>query len=123
MTSTEEITIEMEWLPPEILRGNSRAHWRTKAKAVRNARELGWFEGLRLVHDGIKMQGPIGMHIVAHNARAIDLDNILIGYKPVIDGFADSYLIDNDRNIKKMCIELINSKHSKSVITIYSLNS
>lgn len=123
MKRTKKISVELPWIPGEILRGNSRAHWRSKSKAVREARAMGRREGWRLVSAGIRVLGPIGLRVVVYHAKSIDLDNLLIGYKPIIDGLADSYLIDDDRNIKRMAIELRNSKESKSVITIYALNS
>ena len=123
VNKVKQISISLDWIPPAILRGNSRAHYHRKAKAVRYARLLGESKARNFVKDWIKIQGKIGVEINVFHQRNIDLDNLLIGFKPIIDGFVDSGLIDDDRNIKEMLIKLNRDKQSKSVITIISLGS
>ena len=120
MKKVNKILLELDWVPPAVLRGNSRAGWRAKSREVRLARDLGRALGFRALPSG-RISGNISVEVLAYYPRSIDLDNLLIGYKPFFDGLADSRLIDNDRNIKKMSIRLFNNKESCSSITIISM--
>ena len=102
MNDTKQISLALRWVPPAELRGNSRAHWRRRAAAIRTAREIGQQHGHRALAQGPPIRGAIEVRFEVFYKNNIDLDNLLIGYKPIIDGLADSGAIDDDRNIKKM---------------------
>lgn len=123
MNNAKQISIALRWVPPAAIRGNSRAHWRKRAAEVRIARQIGQQKGNLLLANNNKLSGEIGLRLEVFHKSIIDLDNLLIGYKPIIDGFVDSGLIDDDRNIKKMSIKLNKCKESMSVIIIYPYNS
>ena len=122
MKNSEKIVLELFWIPPAILRGNSRGHWRARAAATRDARRIGRVNSRRLQLQGYRIEGPIQVKIESFYKNKIDLDNLLIGYKPIIDGIADTGIIDDDRNIKEISIKLNKSKAQRSVITILPID-
>ena len=80
---SEPIVIELDWIPPAEVRGNSRAHW---AKRYR-------------VTDSMRMSGEVRTRAIRpmdasrlrvtfnfKHWRKIDLDNLAIGMKAFIDG-------------------------------------
>ena len=84
-------------LPPPELRGNSRAHWRTKARAAAREREEG-YASARDRYVGYKGK-PIEngeLRIAIHHWRPFDLDNMHVGLKPFIDGLVDGGVFKDD---------------------------
>jgi len=94
-----EIRIIIDWLPPAGVRGNSRAHWRGKAKAARDLRESGYIRGWEWrSRGGRALVGELALLIRARvkGGKRIDGDNLLIGFKAFIDGLSDSGAIPDD---------------------------
>ena len=102
--STQALTIVLYDVPPAEIRGNSRAHFRTVRSINRQRREIAKMLTLdRMQETGIKSLKPrvlVSYHF--YNTREIDLDNLIIGMKPTLDGIVDSGLIEDDKpsNVK-----------------------
>ena len=109
-----DIKVVCPGIPPKGLRGNSRLHYMAKSSIAKEQRELGAQAGLKAiaVNSGSMLFDislpirPQSISIIATCRRAIDGDNLLIGYKPFIDGLSDAGLITDDRHIKHWKIEI-----------------
>lgn len=118
------LLIQTDWVPEPVLRGNSRVGWRGKAKPLRIARNVGYAEGLqwlsqnRNYESGLREQA-IGLLIVADVNRRVDSDNLLIGYKPFIDGLADAQIIPDDRHIEQIAIRVRVNGIERSTLFFY----
>ncbi len=81
---SEPIVIELGYIPPAEVRGNSRAHWRKKHHTAQLLKQSGvehaWGDSFVLDDKKVKVTFQF-----SHN-RKIDLDNLAIGMKPFIDG-------------------------------------
>ena len=117
-----KIKIPLDWFPPAELRGNSRANRHKKADIFRQAKNLAMAQSVAIIKNNepcaLPIYGSLAAHIDAYYPRSIDLDNLLIGYKPIFDGFEAGGLFLNDRFIKKLSIELHSSREKRSVITL-----
>ena len=92
---SEPIVIELGWIPPKELRGNSRAHWRAKLTPKNELNLSGHDHGYIAKGNGIFPRARITFAF--HHWRKIDLDNLTIGMKPWVDGLVDSEMfIDDD---------------------------
>ena len=113
---------DMEWVPPEQVRGNSRAHWRTKARRVQEMRESGLAHGLEVISaSGDTMwplRGNLSLSVKATVKRWMDGDNLLIGYKGFIDGLADAGVLMDDKQISFWGINVEVGKDERSVIVL-----
>lgn len=94
MTTTPR-TLRLEYsLPDAVLRGNSRAHWAKRHRAAKKMRDDAALLG---IHDGftfMALKARVTYHF--HHWRLIDLDNLVIGCKPFLDGLQDSAVIPED---------------------------
>ena len=81
----------LPWVPPESLRGNSRAHHMAKYHAAFRMRD----DALALTKEvGHPKVGPFQKAKITftfHHDRKIDADNLAIGMKSFVDG----YLVDS----------------------------
>ena len=118
----KKIEIPLDWFPPAELRGNSRANRYKKAKLFLSAKSLAMAQSVLIIKNNeshaLTICGSLAAHIDAYYPRSIDLDNLLIGYKPIFDGFEAGGLLLNDRFIKKLSIELHKNEEKRSVITL-----
>lgn len=109
-------------IPPAGVRGNSRKHHMQKAIDVRAEREFGVLIGLQML---AKCPGhafplsPYAIEIVADTVRPIDGDNLMIGYKPFIDGLVEAGVIVDDRHIKRWSIEVAHGSFEMTQIKIH----
>ena len=126
--STQALTIVLYDVPPAEIRGNSRAHFRTVRSINRQRREIAKLLTLdRMQETGIKSLKPrvlVSYHF--YNTREIDLDNLIIGMKPTLDGIVDSGLIEDDKtsNVKLAAeFSLCKKGEKKTIITIKEINN
>lgn len=117
------LSIVLYDVPPPEIRGNSRAHFRTVRSVNRQRRETAKYLSLDAMEEtGIKSLKPrvlVSYHFF--NTREIDLDNLIIGMKPTLDGIVDSNLIDDDKpsNVKLEAeFTLCKKGERKTIITI-----
>lgn len=123
-----ELVIVLFDVPPAEIRGNSRAHFRTVRSINRQRREIAKMLTLdRMQETGIKSLKPrvlVSYHF--YNTREIDLDNLIIGMKPTLDGIVDSGLIEDDKpsNVKLAAeFSLCKKGEKKTIITIKEINN
>lgn len=103
------VSISIDWIPPAKLRGNHSGHWRSKQQDKKAARDLGYALGLEFKHKypiHQKVINDYSVSITAATPRPIDGDNLMIGYKPLIDGLVHSGVIPDDKHIKHWSITL-----------------
>ena len=89
----------VNWIPPSSLRGNSRgSHWKQSAEDKKVMRRSGYDHGIAwLAKPGnARLIPPLHVEIVYRNPRAIDGDNLLIGYKSFIDGLIEAGVLIDD---------------------------
>ena len=120
---SKTLSIVLYDVPPPEIRGNSRAHFRTMRSVNRQRRETARYLALDAMEEtGIKSLKPrvlVSYHFF--NTREIDLDNLIIGMKPTLDGIVDSNLIDDDKpsNVKLEAeFTLCKKGERKTIITI-----
>lgn len=120
---SKTLSIVLYDVPPPEIRGNSRAHFRTMRSVNRQRRETAKYLALDAMEEtGIKSLKPrvlVSYHFF--NTREIDLDNLIIGMKPTLDGIVDSNLIDDDKpsNVKLEAeFTLCKKGERKTIITI-----
>ena len=123
-----ELVIVLFDVPPAEIRGNSRAHFRTVRSINRQRREIAKLLTLdRMQETGIKSLKPrvlVSYHF--YNTREIDLDNLIIGMKPTLDGIVDSGLIEDDKpsNVKLAAeFSLCKKGEKKTIIKIKEINN
>ena len=123
-----ELVIVLFDVPPAEIRGNSRAHFRTVRCINRQRREIAKLLTLeRMQETGIKSLKPrvlVSYHF--YNTREIDLDNLIIGMKPTLDGIVDSGLIEDDKpsNLKLAAeFSLCKKGEKKTIIKIKEINN
>ena len=126
--STQALTIVLYDVPPAEIRGNSRAHFSTVRSINRQRREIAKLLTLdRMQETGIKSLKPrvlVSYHF--YNTREIDLDNLIIGMKPTLDGIVDSGLIEDDKpsNVKLAAeFSLCKKGEKKTIIKIKEINN
>ena len=110
------VRIEIAYLPPECLRGNSREHWGPKSGWTKLMRESGYWHGKEAIqHHGLDepIDELLALVIDAWTPNAIDYDNLLIGFKPFVDGLGvgtkrdpGAGLISDDRLIRRATIRM-----------------
>ena len=101
------VAIDMEWIPPASLRGNSRQNRHQRARLNREVRDKFQQYAEEMLNDGeIEPLKDTDLHleIVVWTARSIDLDNMLIGYKPVMDGLQKAGVLVDDKRIASIHI-------------------
>ena len=120
---SKTLSIVLYDVPPPEIRGNSRAQFRTMRSVNRQRRETARYLALDAMEEtGIKSLKPrvlVSYHFF--NTREIDLDNLIIGMKPTLDGIVDSNLIDDDKpsNVKLEAeFTLCKKGERKTIITI-----
>ena len=120
---SKTLSIVLYDVPPPEIRGNSRAHFRTMRSVNRQRRETARYLAFDAMEEtGIKSLKPrvlVSYHFF--NTREIDLDNLIIGMKPTLDGIVDSNLIDDDKpsNVKLEAeFTLCKKVERKTIITI-----
>ena len=89
---TEPIVIELEYIPPAEVRGNSRAHWAMKAQKAKELSLSGWVR--RFNEPGL--DGQVRITFAFYHWRKIDLDNLAIGMKSFVDGLIRGGLMLDD---------------------------
>lgn len=97
------VTINWPMLPPSILRGNGRGHWRVKARKIAEVRTSGGWSAV-VALDGRK-DLPLrfeaaDVHYTFFTSRpdATDDTNFQIGMKPFLDGLRDAQVVVDDQN-------------------------
>lgn len=86
-------------LPPYVLSGHAKGHWRGKAEATRKMRHHAHMEAtrLRLLHETRTMTlAIVSMQFYLSSRRRRDALNLANGCKPYIDGVVDAGIIDDD---------------------------
>ena len=93
---SRQVRIELGFLPPEELRGNSRAHWAVKARRAKDMRQSGMWHGRHNCMD-LHHLPKVSIKYTFHNYRNIDLDNLVIGMKNWADGcLVDGEVVESD---------------------------
>ena len=89
-----KITLEFPYQPPPELRGNSRAHWSKRNRAVKALREATYARFLGIcVNEMAEGEGcalvPWPRARITYTSywcgKPIDEDNLIIGCKPILD--------------------------------------
>ena len=112
--------LELGFIPPAAVRGNSRSARQAKAKTVRSLRRSGYDHAREWLANNAPLRPPYRVEYHAYTKRRIDADNLLIGYKPILDGIADSGAITDDGFVRHMSIETHpGHKQERSTIRIY----
>ena len=119
-------TIELDWIPHQSLRGNTRTD-RRKATTERTlARQSGKDHGTYLIaSEGIlePLESFEMSYEVWHNRTTIDLDNLLFGYKAFCDGLQDAgfFKSDSARHLRHLSIRWggrVKKGESRTVVEI-----
>ena len=114
----------LDYIPPAQARGNARGHWSKRATAIADLRESGFVHGLEYLNaGGSPIDPPYSVRIAATVRRRIDIDNLLIGYKPFIDGLQDARVIRDDVDILRLSIETERGKTERSTVTIETIKA
>ena len=103
------LKITVGWLPPAIVRGNTRKHGFARAGKVAEIRASGYAHGLEYLADGgSPLAAPYAaeVRVFVKGRRRIDADNLLVGYKAFWDGLEDANAIGNDKDIEDMRIRV-----------------
>ena len=85
MKPDDAVTIELPWIPPKEVRGNSRAHYYIKGDVTQ------WMKSevvIRAHNQGVVESLPAGKVMISyefHHWRNIDLDNLVTGCKAIQD--------------------------------------
>ena len=126
--NTHKLIIVLYDVPPAEIRGNSRAHFRTVRSINRQRRETAKFLTLSEMQEAkimsLKPRVLVSYHF--YNTREIDLDNLIIGMKPTLDGIVDSGVIEDDKpsNVKLAAeFSLCKKGEKKTIITIEEIPS
>lgn len=120
------------WIPPENVRGNSRAHWGARSRGARQLLESGLAHGLelrQLTPDAYPMLGPLAIEYRVTARRKVDFDNLHVGYKHWLDGLqlelpgrkprrAGAGIIEDDRQFVKSTIITREGNRDETIITI-----
>ena len=84
-------TIELGYIPPASVRGNSRAHHMVKWRDNRKMRESGFWHASLMDIGQVK---HLTLTFDWHHWRKIDLDNLSM--KGFVDGIVDAGVVEND---------------------------
>ena len=100
---TRSLTIEWPLLPPPVLRGNGRGHWRRKAAQTAAVRESGMWSAVKVISyrtDLPLLFETADIHCTFYTTRpdACDGVNFQFGMKAFIDGLRDAQVIVDDQN-------------------------
>ena len=119
---SKQARIDVDWIPPASLRGNALASHRTRRYSDKKLlRESGLAHGLELRQNAdacFPLTGRLRLLIQATVKRRIDGDNLLVGYKPLVDGLADAGVIRDDADIWEWTIRVDVGREERTVLTI-----
>ena len=88
-------TIELGYIPPASVRGNSRAHHIVKWRDSQKLRDSGFWHGcVELIDMG--QVDHITLTFEFHHNRLVDHDNLAIGMKPWVDGLVEAGIVLDD---------------------------
>jgi len=95
---TRVFEIELGWIPPAEVRGNSRTHWRAKAAKIKELRQSGFDHMFHLQVENNILRKFEQVRITYHftHNRWIDIDNIAFGMKAFVDGMVDAEAVQDD---------------------------
>ena len=117
----EPVVIELGNIPPAEIRGNSRAHRNKKSKAVKDWRKSGYWHGLIELLEW-RVVPRVSLQFAFHHWRKVDLDNLLIGMKPWIDGMVDAEVVQDDTPehviLEAPTFHCCKKGQSKTVVTV-----
>lgn len=108
------IHMELGWIPPAKLRGNSRGNNSRQGAAARTAvtrkyRKLGLQAGKTMLNDGVKplTETNLSMYVRVQRKdnRGYDLLNFVFGYKAFEDGLVESGILPDDRHVVRIIAE------------------
>ena len=124
-------TIELDWIPPRELRGNSRTDRRAATTERVRVRQSGKDHGVFLIaSEGIlePLESFEMSYEVWHNRTTIDLDNLLFGYKAFCDGLQDAgfFKSDSARHLRHLSIRWggrVKKDESRTVVEIVDLDN
>lgn len=95
--------------PPMVLRPNGRAHWATKARAVKKARQNAHLQVLGMLPRGERFTPRAYALEWFYRGACPDADNCLAACKAYLDGAADAFGV-NDRTLECRGIMRVNDK-------------
>ena len=118
-------TIELGWIPPGVLRGNMRGSYRGREKARTAMKEAGKHNGMELGLDAPLEQCEVTFTLY-HNRQALDLDNMLIGYKYWMDGMVTGGVFTDDNAVHVSALTIrwggkVKKGESRTRVTIEEL--
>ena len=124
------VKIDLPWIPHEDLRGNSRAHYQKKARAASEMNLRGVEYGLvaKEEHPEVEfpLTGKLAVFLEVVTTKPIDGDNLMIGFKPFIDGLqveqsdgsVGAGVIVNDAQIVHWSINLAQGTPRSSILLV-----
>lgn len=99
-STLKDIEFILDCIPDATLRGNAMGHnhWK-RQRAKEELRNDGEIEGIvRKYMLGLTepIAGPVQILVFVRNKRKLDMDSLLVGYKPFIDGLIRAGLLIDD---------------------------
>jgi hypothetical protein len=123
MTERASVTLRVWMTPPACLLPNAarRTHWATKGREARAAREaVSWSvigSGLDLPRlEGVVFAGPVRVRAVIaweKGRHRCDFDAAVAALKPMLDGLADIFVVDDDKQIRAIEVEQIRDSEGR----------
>ncbi len=104
------LVVTLPLCPDAVLSPNSRAHWRTRAAAVKSLRHAAWASATAAVWMAVweTATGPVTVRATigwGKGRKRMDQTNLADMLKPVFDGFEDAGVYVNDKQITACVIE------------------
>ena len=124
--SQQAVVIELD-LPPRCLSPNARAHYFTRASAVKRYRTLAmWCTVEAMAKAGLSTNGCHWQQVTVQctfrfaQRRRRDKDNLLASMKAAFDGIADSGLVVDDSAMTHLPVEISidPTRPSQVIVTI-----
>ena len=120
LVPAESITITLP-LPSKCLSPNARAHWRTKAKAVKEYRWRACAEALEATEAQMPRWTAASIQAVFYHPqrRRRDHDNLAASLKSAVDGLVDAGLLADDDQITWLpVVKLIDPEYPRVMLVV-----
>ncbi len=110
MTTATVLTIRLPVCPDAVLSPNTRCHWRRKAAAVKQLRQIAYYWALQAMwaQDWSTALGPVTVRATigwSKGRKRMDPTNLADMLKPVWDGFQDAEIYANDKQVTVGSVE------------------
>ena len=110
------------WLPvpDRRLSPNARVNWRTRAKLVRETRQLAYLSTRNILSNEWVSWHEVTARATFHfpDKRRRDTDNLAALLKPIWDGMVDARLLIDDDRITHLPVEIVHERGCVPVVKI-----